>query len=94
MSISLPFTFKDAKSFAEKHGYTIQYSTPVTECWVKTTDENVVLFLTINKTLHTEEGILSRVIGLVNCTLGPFSIASVNFENFESQLIRLVQISL
>lgn len=73
------------EEFANEHGYTLwSHNEQRTHMdFVKSTNPNLPVHLDL---LPSGEWTLSKVVGMVMCTLGPFSLPNKSFEIFEKQI--------
>lgn len=81
------------ESFAKENGYTLSsYSgNKQLTTYSKHFGDDVIIYATFDG--REDEMKLERIVGLVSCTINNISNPNKNLHSFESQLIRLVQIS-
>jgi hypothetical protein len=79
------------EKFASEHGYTIYSHSGDGSNHATYIKED--LFLDVYAMEEGSlEGRLSKVFGMILCTLGTFSIPNKNFEGFEDNMKRIVQV--
>lgn len=85
------------EDFAKSLGYQLQYHSGnrLSACYVKHFEEDPEhpLFLEISKDPNKGElsGKLTKILGMVSCVLGPFSIPNKSYDCFEKQVRGITQ---
>lgn len=77
------------ETFAKENGYALHSYSGTRNNMSKANYMKDDLCLTV---LTNGEGELTKILGMVQCKIGPFSIPNKNFRMFERQLNNIVQL--
>lgn len=81
------------KAEAEANDYTLHsYAADRSSATYIKIGQEAVLNLTCNTKHGYEEFRLTRIIGVVECAVGPFQMPNKNFPMFEQQLLALLRL--